>query len=119
MNEGRKSMVEALAWDLVACAQRPPLHPTTCAVMRILAVFRVVPFSVFAAMMPCDLETTRQQLRRLQGQGLVERHVVQPRGRHAVCIYALTPCGWRMVEMWGKAKTQLLQTVNHELSKLS
>ena len=118
MNEGRKSMVEALAWDVVACAQRPPLHPTTCAVMRILAVFRVVPFSVFAAMMPCDLETTRQQLRRLQGQGLVERHVVQPRGRHAVCIYALTPDGGRMVELWERAKVQLLKVVNRELDKI-
>ncbi len=114
----RRSIVEALAWDLVACAQRPPLHPTTCAVLRILAVFRVVPFSVFAAMMPCDLETTRQQLRRLQGQGLVERHVVQPRGRHAVCIYALTPDGCRMVELWERAKEQLLQAVNHELQKI-
>ena len=115
----RGEVIEALAWDLVACAQRPPLHPTTCAVMRILAVFRVVPFSVFTAMMPCDLETTRQQLGRLRHQGLVERHVVRPKGRHAVCIYALTPDGWRMVELWSRAKTQLLQAVNHELSKLS
>lgn len=28
--------LEQLAWDLVACGQRPPMHPTTCAVIRLL-----------------------------------------------------------------------------------
>lgn len=118
MKDERKEVIEALAWDLVACGGQPPLHPTTCAVMRILFVFQVVPFSVFAGLMPCDTETTRQQLRRLKAQGVVDRLVVRQRGRHAVCLYALTPEGRRIVKLWEQARNRLLSAVNRELRKV-
>ncbi|MBR3925562.1 MAG: helix-turn-helix transcriptional regulator [Akkermansia sp.] len=117
-NEERKGVIEALAWDLVACAQRPPIHPTTAAVLRLLCVLRVVPFSVFTGLLPCDIETTRQQLRRLMDQGLVERITIQQRGCTAVAIYALTADGLRLMDMWVMTREQLLQALNNEIKKV-
>lgn len=114
----KNCVIDALAWDLVACAQNPPLHPTTSAVLRTLCVFRVVPFSLFASLLPCNSETTRQQLRRLIEQGLVERIVLKQRGRTAMTIYALTADGLRLMDMWESARRRLLQSLTVELDKI-
>jgi predicted ArsR family transcriptional regulator len=66
--------------------------------------------------MPCDKETVRQQLSRLMAIGVVEKVVVQQKGRHALCLYALAPDGIRMVLMWNRARAQLLGQVRAQLA---
>lgn len=106
---------EQLAWDLVACAQRPPMHPTTCAVMRLLAALGVVSFKRCAELIPCDVETVRQQLNRLCNQGLVQRVTDRRMGRKAQSVYSLTSAGIQVVNMWEVAYRARLAQLRHEV----
>ena len=107
--------LENLVWDLVACEQRPPLHPTTCAVMRLLNVLGGASFRQCASIIPCDVETVRQQLNRLCWQGLVMRETVKRLGRTAKTCYYLTPAGARMVKLWEIAYDARLERLRKEL----
>lgn len=95
--------IDVLAWELVACGQRPPLHPTTCAVIRVLWALGVVSFREMVCVIPCDVETVRQQLNRLVHAGVAEREYVRRMGRKAECLYRLTVDGVRMVALWEQA----------------
>lgn len=108
-------LVEQLAWDLVACAQRPPIHPTTCAVMRLLAVLGEVSFRKCADLVPCDVETVRQQLNRLCIQGLVQREAQRRLGRKAQSVYRLTFAGRQVVRMWSVAYEARMAQLKREL----
>lgn len=98
-----KGNIDVLAWELVACGQRPPLHPTTCAVIRVLWALGVVSFREMVCVIPCDAETVRQQLNRLVHAGVAEREYVRRMGRKASCLYRLSEEGVRMVSLWEKA----------------
>ena len=92
--------LDVLAWDLVACSLRPPLHPTTCAVLRLLAAVPVMRFQQFMRLMPCAEETVRQQLNRLVWRGLVHHEVRVRMGRRALHLYWLTVEGREMLRKW-------------------
>lgn len=102
-----KGNIDVLAWELVACAQRPPLHPTTCAVIRTLWALGVVSFREMVCVVPCDAETVRQQLNRLVGAGVAEREYVKRMGRKASCLYRLSAEGVRMVALWERAAVDM------------
>ena len=105
---GRENL-SVLAWELVACAQRPPLHPTTCAVLRVLWVLGRVSFREMCLVVPCAPETVRQQLNRMVGIGVCRREYVRHMGRKAESMYWLTEEGLRMVGMWQYAAEDMRQ----------
>ena len=107
--------LEQLAWDLVACGQRTPMHPTTCAVMRLLAALGWVSFRKCAELVPCDVETVRQQLNRLCNQGLVQRRTQRRIGRKAQSFYGLTSAGIQVVNMWDVAYRARLAQLKAEV----
>lgn len=98
-----KGNIDVLAWELVACGQRPPLHPTTCAVIRTLWALGVVSFREMVCVVPCDAETVRQQLNRLVVAGVAQREYGRRMGRKAESFYRLTADGVRMVALWERA----------------
>lgn len=98
-----KGNIDVLAWELVACGQRPPLHPTTCAVIRTMWALGVVSFREMVCVVPCDAETVRQQLNRLVVAGVAKREYGQRMGRKAESFYHLTADGVRMVALWERA----------------
>lgn len=99
--------LDVLAWELVACGQKPPLHPTTCAVIRVLWTTGVISFREMCCVVPCDLETVRQQLNRLVNAGVAAREYVRHMGRKAQCLYRLTADGLRMVALWQVAAADM------------
>lgn len=105
---GRENL-SVLAWELVACGQRPPLHPTTCAVLRVLWVLGTVSFREMCLVVPCAPETVRQQLNRLVVAGVCRRDYVRHMGRKAEALYWLTEEGLRMVGMWQYAAEDMRQ----------
>lgn len=107
--------IEQLAWDLVACGERPPMHPTTCAVLRLVAAMEGVSFRKCIEIVPCDVETVRQQLNRLCTQGLVERVARKRMGRKAQNYYYLTRAGLRVVNMWKVAYNARLRQLRQEI----
>ncbi len=98
-----KGNIDVLAWELVACAQKPPLHPTTCAVIRTMWALGVVSFREMVCVVPCDAETVRQQLNRLVVAGVAKREYGRRMGRKAESFYYLTADGVRMVALWERA----------------
>ena len=110
-----KGNIDVLAWELVACAQRPPLHPTTCAVIRTLWALGVVSFREMVCVVPCDAETVRQQLNRLVVAGVAQREYGRRMGRKAECFYRLTADGVRMVALWERAAIDMREKLQRML----
>lgn len=110
-----KGNIDVLAWELVACAQRPPLHPTTCAVIRTLWALGVVSFREMAIVVPCDAETVRQQLNRLVVAGVAQREYGRRMGRKAESFYRLTADGVRMVALWERAAIDMREKLQRML----
>lgn len=110
-----KGNIDVLAWELVACAQRPPLHPTTCAVIRTLWALGVVSFREMVCVVPCDAETVRQQLNRLVVAGVAQREYGRRMGRKAESFYRLTADGVRMVALWERAAIDMREKLQRML----
>ena len=110
-----KGNIDVLAWELVACAQRPPLHPTTCAVIRTLWALGVVSFREMVCVVPCDAETVRQQLNRLVVAGVAQREYGRRMGRKAESFYRLTADGVRIVALWERAAIDMREKLQRML----
>lgn len=105
--EYRRLRLVGLAWDLVACGMRPPMHPTTCAVLRALSL-RSMSFKQLSRLLPCDEATIRQQLARLQRAGLVGRLAERARGARAYVLFFLSPEGRLLARRWDEAHARSL-----------
>lgn len=88
-----------LASDCSACSVSPPLLPTTCAILRLLALVGACRLALILRVVPCNASTILQQLSRLTAQGLISRSRSRE-GRRRFSLYTLTPGGRLMVAQW-------------------
>ena len=103
--------VDGLAWDCVAAGQRPPLQPTTCAIIRLLAVRGCCRFGVLAQVVPCSVETIRQQLSRLVRSGVVVKAGQRGAAGRVIKVYRLSLGGMRMVLQWRQEHAKMVQRI--------
>ena len=88
-----------LASDCADCSVSPPLLPTTCAILRLLALVGACRLALILRVVPCNASTILQQLSRLTAQGLISRSRSREGGRR-FSLYTLTPGGRLMVAQW-------------------
>lgn len=84
-----------LAWGLMCSGMRPPLYPTTTALLFFLAVNGETKIGQLYEVMDCSDVTVRTQLHRMKMAGIVRSQWDGKRNR-----YALTESGMRMVYQW-------------------
>lgn len=100
--------LDGLAWDCVAAGQRPPLYPTTCAVLRFVALRGECRFCELEEVVPCSEEALRQQVSRLCRAGVLVRKAREVEGK-SCGFYSLSPGGVRMVLTWRREHSRMLE----------
>lgn len=103
-NMDKLRYIEGLAWDCVAAGQRPPLHPTTCAVLRLVALVGACRFALMCEVVPCSEDALRQQVSRLVRAGVL----VKERQADGHGLYRLSGGGVRMVLQWEREHARVL-----------
>lgn len=92
----------SLAWDMVSCAQAPPMQPTTSAVLRAVALLGEATKRQLRDIIPCSEGAVNQQVVRLARNGLLMRR--QEAGKSpARYVYTLSPSGRTTLLMWDSA----------------
>lgn len=101
------NQVECLAWDCVAAGMKPPLQPTTCAVIRFVALLGAVSFRQMCEVIPCSEDALKQQVSRLVRSGVLDKVSTDSAGGKRR-VYVLGPGGRRMVLTWIRERDRLL-----------
>lgn len=105
----RELYLQGLAWDCVAAGQRPPLQPTTCAIIRLVAMVGSVRFSQLCECIPCSEDAVKQQLSRLVRAGVLEKRYAEDEAGVKRRFYVLSQGGVRMVLTWRKEHGRVLE----------
>lgn len=114
----REMYIQGLAWDCVAAGQKPPLHPTTCAIIRLVALLGAARFSQLCDVIPCSEDAVKQQLSRLVRAGVLEKRYAEDEAGERRKFYVLSAGGVRMVLTWRREHGRVLEklrSTNYEV----
>ena len=92
-------MLQVLSWQVVYTRLKPPLHPTTAAILMLLGERGVCRMRDFLETLQCTENAIRVQLHRLVQTGTVRVEGRYEEGRRFK-LYSLTSAGERTLAHW-------------------
>lgn len=105
----KRRYMEGLAWDCVAAGMSPPLAPTTCAIVRLVALEQGCTMGRLLEVVPCSEAAVRQQLSRLVRAGVLDKSRVQCGAGRWHGVYRLSAGGVRMVLQWEREHARVMK----------